>query len=39
MPHADKDYSVITLFTMVWTEQNQLQLVKSKILTSALIAL
>ena len=41
MSHADKDYSIIvTLFTMVMTgEQNQLMPIKSKILTSAFIAL
>ena len=39
MTHTDKDYSiVVALFTMVLTgEQNQLTLIKSKILTSAFI--
>ena len=41
MPHADEDYStVVAFFAMVLTgEQNQLMLIKSKILTSAFIVL
>ena len=41
MPHADKDYSIVVMFfTMVLMgEQNQLTLIKSKILTSALTVL
>ena len=40
MTHADKDYSIIiALFTVILTgEQNQLMLIKSKILTSDFIA-